>query len=163
MLFLMFMMKKLVSLITCVLNNIVYGQLIRWLIYVGWVSPMFLFPIYFWYQVVLYIRLCGFICNIPWYDREYYAIDAFIDFPSLVFSLLWCNFPLVRLKYPTVPELPANQWMQCFHLQGFFPAARKYSSLQGMYKEIKFTRKNTKIKGNCKDFCNLYQLQVLNQ
>jgi hypothetical protein len=24
-------------------------------------------------------------------------------------------------------------------------------------------RKNTKIKGNCKDFCNLYQLQVLNQ
>ena len=52
---------------------------------------------------------------------------------------------------------------QCFHLQGFFLAARKYWSLQGIYKEIKFTRKNTKIKGNCKDFCNLYQLQVLNQ
>jgi hypothetical protein len=26
-------------------------------------------------------------------------------------------------------------------LQGFFPAARKYWSLQGIYKEIKFTRK----------------------
>jgi hypothetical protein len=30
---------------------------------------------------------------------------------------------------------------QCFHLQGFFLAARKYWSLQGIYKEIKFTRK----------------------
>jgi hypothetical protein len=36
-------------------------------------------------------------------------------------------------------------------------------NLQGnkIYKEM--ARKNTKIKGNCKDFCNLYQLQVLNQ
>ena len=35
-------------------------------------------------------------------------------------------------------------------------------NLQGnkIYKEM--ARKNTKIKGNCKDFCNLYQLQVLN-
>jgi hypothetical protein len=39
---------------------------------------------------------------------------------------------LITLKY-TLP--------QCFHLQGFFPAARKYWSLQGIYKEIKFTRK----------------------
>jgi hypothetical protein len=31
--------------------------------------------------------------------------------------------------------------IQCFHLQGFFLAARKYWSLQGIYKEIKFTRK----------------------
>jgi hypothetical protein len=31
--------------------------------------------------------------------------------------------------------------MQCFHLQGFFLAARKYWSLKGIYKEIKFTRK----------------------
>ena len=43
---------------------------------------------------------------------------------------------------------------QCFHLQGFFLAARKYWSLQGIYKEM--ARKNTKIKVNCKDFCNLY-------
>jgi hypothetical protein len=36
-------------------------------------------------------------------------------------------------------------------------------NLQGnkIYKEM--ARKYTKIKGNCKDFCNLYQLQVLNQ
>jgi hypothetical protein len=34
-----------------------------------------------------------------------------------------------------------ESWMQCFHLQGFFVAARKYWSLQGIYKEIKFTRK----------------------
>jgi hypothetical protein len=36
-------------------------------------------------------------------------------------------------------------------------------NLQGnkIYKEM--ARKNTKIKGNCKDFCNLSQLQVLNQ
>jgi hypothetical protein len=49
---------------------------------------------------------------------------------------------------------------QCFHLQGFFLAAGKYWSLQGneIYKEM--ARKNTKIKGNCKDFCNLYQLQI---
>jgi hypothetical protein len=30
-----------------------------------------------------------------------------------------------------------------------------------IYKEM--ARKNTKIKRNCKDFCNSYQLQVLNQ
>jgi hypothetical protein len=31
--------------------------------------------------------------------------------------------------------------MQCFHLQGFFLVARKYWSLQGICKEMKFTRK----------------------
>jgi hypothetical protein len=30
---------------------------------------------------------------------------------------------------------------KCFHLEGFFLAGRKYWSLQGIYKEIKFTRK----------------------
>jgi hypothetical protein len=30
---------------------------------------------------------------------------------------------------------------QCFHLQGFFLAARKYWFLQGIYKEMKCTRK----------------------
>jgi hypothetical protein len=30
---------------------------------------------------------------------------------------------------------------QCFHLQGFFPAARKYWSLQGICKEMSFTWK----------------------
>jgi hypothetical protein len=29
---------------------------------------------------------------------------------------------------------------QCFHLQGFFLAARKYWSLQGIYKEMKCAR-----------------------
>jgi hypothetical protein len=49
--------------------------------------------------------------------------------------------------------------IQCFHLQGFFLAARKYWSLQGIC-NLQGNGKEKKSKGNCKDFCNLYQLQV---
>jgi hypothetical protein len=49
-------------------------------------------------------------------------------------------------------------------LTRIFPCSKEIlvlaRNLQGnkIYKEM--ARKNTKIKGNCKDFCNLYQLQV---
>jgi hypothetical protein len=52
-------------------------------------------------------------------------------------------------------------------LRRIFPCRKEIlvlaRNLQGnkIYKEI--ARKNKKIKGNCKDFCNLNQLQVLNQ
>jgi hypothetical protein len=52
-------------------------------------------------------------------------------------------------------------------LTRIFPCSKEIlvlaRNLQGnkIYKEM--ARKNTKIKGNCKDFCNLSQLQVLNQ
>jgi hypothetical protein len=49
-------------------------------------------------------------------------------------------------------------------LARIFPCSKEIlvhaRNLQGneMHKEM--ARKNTKIKGNCKDFCNLYQFQV---
>jgi hypothetical protein len=52
-------------------------------------------------------------------------------------------------------------------LTRIFPCSKEIlilaRNLQGnkIYKEM--ARKNTKMKGNCKDFCNLHQLQILNQ
>jgi hypothetical protein len=56
-------------------------------------------------------------------------------------SKLAVYFPISHSKSILLILLKLKSCLQCFHLQGFFLAARKYWSLQGIYKEIKFTRK----------------------
>jgi hypothetical protein len=78
----------------------------------------------------------------------------------LRFFLFLENF--ISLKMEALPGKPSASTYKDFSLQKGNIGPCK--TLQGIYKEIKFTRKwQGKIKGNCKDFCNLYQLQVLNQ
>jgi hypothetical protein len=59
----------------------------------------------------------------------------------IFFDFLQSDWLQQRAAFYDILTVVEKSYFQCFHLQGFFPAARKYWSLQGIYKEIKFTRK----------------------
>jgi hypothetical protein len=73
----------------------------------------------------------------------------------------------VAISYSYYQDTNKAIYRTVLPLTRIFPCSKEIlvlaRNLQGnkIYKEM--ARKNTKIKGNCKDFCNLYQLQVLNQ
>ena len=72
------------------------------------------------------------------------------------------NPPAKMKEYRRFRSIETNQ--SVLPLARIFPCSKEIlvlaRNLQGneMHKEM--ARKNTKIKGNCKDFCNLYQFQV---